>query len=92
MRLNTGVYVGGGGSGFSVKVPKLSASVKIWRIFYEMFPYYKEVLQSGKYISRSGNWALVYLKPFYMSANSRKVCEDGHSRSVVKIRTDVIQL
>ena len=93
IRLNTGVYVGGGSSGASclVKVPKLNASAKIWRTFYEMFPYFKEVLQSSNYIARSGNWALVYLKPHYMSANTKEI-SDRHSRSVVKIRTDIIQL
>lgn len=86
IRLNTGVYVGGGGSGCKVKVPKLNASKKIWRTFYEMFPYFKELVQSPSYITKADNWILVRLKPSYRSA----LTGSNASMSVVKIRTDVI--
>lgn len=88
IRLNTGVYVGGGGSGASckVKVPKLNASKKIWKTFYKMFPYFKELAQSSGYIAKADNWVLVRLKPFYRSA----LTGSNTSMSVVKIRTDII--
>lgn len=80
IRLNTGVYISnGGGSSCYIKVPKLNASTKIWRNFYEMFPFFKELLQAENYVTKSGNWALVRLKPHW-----------HNSKSVVKIRTDIL--
>lgn len=39
-RDNKGVYIGNGGSNrSSVRYPKKNRSKKVWKIFYEMFPY-----------------------------------------------------
>jgi hypothetical protein len=40
-RDNKGVYVGGGGSNKNmVRYPSKKRSKRVWKIFYEMFPYY----------------------------------------------------
>lgn len=48
-----------GECGYTVRVPSLKRSKKIWNNFYKLFPYIKEALMNNRYVQRFGEPTLV---------------------------------
>ena len=46
-------------SGYTVRVPSLKRSKKIWNNFYKLFPYIKNALMKNRYVYRFGEPILV---------------------------------
>lgn len=46
-------------SGYTVRVPSLKRSKKIWDNFYKLFPYIKNALMNNRYVYRFGEPTLV---------------------------------